>query len=165
MRSAKTNPSRSTISPGDTSIGAEVGSIPNERVKLAALAAWVRGRRQISEQRLIIGATGQPSRHLARINADERGAKATIDHPLRKADCVLAPNWEDAGQSGASHLLFAVIANVLKEQIAERDSRYTALFELLDRFAHASLVDRIDALGRYPNLVHRQSKCRCLPLQ
>ena len=134
-------------------------------MELPPLTAGVRGCRQLSEQGLIIGATSQRRRDLTRIDADESGPEAIFDHTVREATCILAPDWEDAGEACWRHLLFTVLADILQEEIPERHSLHAALLQLSNRFPHASLVYRIDALGRDPNLVHRQSKRRGLPPQ
>src|SRR5439155_23443498 len=102
---------------------------------------------------------------LLRVDADVSRSLAASDHPARALVRVLAPDWEDAGEACWGHLLFRVLADILQEEIPERHSLHAVLFQLSNRFSHAGLLDRIDALGRDPYFVHRQSKRRGLPPQ
>ena len=63
---------------------AEVRSVPDERVELAPLSTRVGRRGQLSEQRLVIGAARQRSRHLLWIDANERRSQAAFNHPARE---------------------------------------------------------------------------------
>jgi hypothetical protein len=91
-------------------------------VKLAALPAWVDGRRQITKQRGIEDATGEGRVQLGRIDADQTGLESSLDELARQAIGRLSPEWEHPLKAERLETLLAISAYVLEEEIAVGDA-------------------------------------------
>ena len=118
--SQNTKPSRSTTSPNSTSIGgAEAGSVPDEGVELAALAARVDAVGKVREQVRVVAPAREPGRQHRRVDAGEHGADPGAEHVAGEPVGRPAPERKDRGDAGAGEIAFAVVAHVLEEQVAE----------------------------------------------
>src|SRR5258705_5227540 len=68
----------------DRNLAAEHRPLVRERMKLAALAAWIDRRGKLIQQRRVEVAPGEPAIELLRIDARDSRAEASANHRSRK---------------------------------------------------------------------------------
>src|SRR5262249_51709758 len=117
----------------------------DKRVELAVFAAGIDAGRQLCDQPFVVGSPGEGGVEPARIDADERRLEARVEKLSRKRGGVLSPEWEEPALAGRGEPLLAVGANVLEEQVAERNSLDTGQGWGCEGFGHPRLVDLVDA--------------------
>ena len=96
-----------------------------ERVELAALAARVDAGRQLGQQRGIVLPAHERRRQLLRIDAGQDRPDARANHRPRERRrvCRRSPDWKQGNDACTGHHADAVVAHVLKKEIAERHVR------------------------------------------
>src|SRR5579872_759713 len=92
-------------------------------MELAVLGARVDFGRHAAHEIAVEVATGEISGQLLRVDADDAGAEATIQHFGNQFARVAPPEREHRFESSAAQAIFAVAANVFEEEIAESDGR------------------------------------------
>ena len=125
IRSANTNPSRSTTSPLRIAHRLrEHRPGVRERMKLATLAARIDRRvqrGQVRQQRRVEVAAGEAGRQLPRIDAGQPRAQAGGHHVVREHVRRDAPDRKQRRQAGPAHPVLAIAPDVFEEEVAERD--------------------------------------------
>src|SRR5207237_143488 len=96
---------------------AKTGPTRDEGVKLTALAARVRRRRQIGEQGAIELAPREIGVDLGRIDADESRRVAVADEALRQVRGVETPDREHRLEAAARQKSLAIGADVFEKEI------------------------------------------------
>src|SRR5689334_5025677 len=127
------------------------------RVELATLAARIDGGRQVAQQQTIEFASGKPGIEPPRVDAREPRAKTAVDHLLCELGGRNAPDRKERLEPGACKLLFAVSANVLEKQVAERRVRKSLRLRVGNRRAHLRFVDVVWTWMRKVHDMQRQS--------
>ena len=121
--SAKTKPSRTTVSPTTTSMGrANIGPAVTQVWNSPRSPHGSAHSRQLGEQGRVEGAAGErrvEARAGRRCSAWARRPPSIISPRQRRGRDV--PQRKQRRQAGASEPLLAVAAHVLEEQVAERD--------------------------------------------
>ena len=131
-------------------------------MELAALAAWVGIRRQISKQTQIEFAAGKVRGKLFCVHAGEAGAQAAGNHLARQRIRRNLPEREDRFESSGRELLYAIASDVFQKQIAESDSVDLLGDGALAGFGHALLINFVGAGPRKRNDPERQTSGRGL---
>jgi hypothetical protein len=140
-------------------------SAPDEGVKLAVLSARVNSVWQVGEEGAIECPAGEGWIHKLGIDTDDDGLEPFRDHVLSQLRGVVAPQRKDAVLAGAGETLFAIGADVLKEEVGERHMIYSAKALASEGGGHPLLVCLVRAGGRNPDLDDWQAEHLCLAVE
>jgi hypothetical protein len=125
------------------------GAGRHERVELASFTARVDALRQVSEESRIERTSSKRARELLSVDADEVSDKAGLDELRSESSCVQTPERKQRFVSGFLHESLAVLSNVSKVKIAERNSMNLGILGLQSpqRVEKSGFVFLIRALG------------------
>src|SRR4029077_13509376 len=135
---------------------AEDGTVENEGVELAILAAGVDSRGQIAEERNGEVAAGETSVDHFGINARGDSAELGSVETADEFASLALPDGEERGHADAREIFLAVGAEIFQEDVAESDLSHAIGVMDAQGFFHARLVNRIDALRWNAHLVQRK---------
>ena len=126
----------------------EDGGFVDESVKLAVFAAWVDTGGQSFEEWEIEIAAGEGLGQFGGIDAGDFGFHAGVDHVAGELRGGKSPEGKQRFDARAPELAFAIIADVLQEEVAEGHGGNRLGGGALPDVAHALLVLGVRARGR-----------------
>ena len=134
-------------------------------MELAILATWIDTLRQRCEECAVPLSACELSRNLARVDAGDPCAQTARDHLLSQQISRNSPYRENRLKTGPGKLVHSIRANLLQEQVTERDPRKSLRNRPCIHRRHSLLIDRIGAGKRQINLPQRQIGELCLTNQ
>src|SRR6195256_5277328 len=150
---------------GETNRRLKDGTVENERMEFAVLAARIDAGRQIGEERFVEDATREGRIEDTRIYTNHNCLKTQAQKIAREFARITLPDGEQRFHPDLREIPLSINAQVFEENIAEGHSLDTAREMLVQSFFHSRFVRGVDALWRDQDRVERQADGRGLPLE
>ena len=131
---------------------------PDEGVELAPLAAGVDAVGQVREQVGVVAPARELGGQHRGVDAGEHGPDPRVEHVAREPVGRPAPEREDRCDAGAGEIAFAVLADVLEEQVAEDHLLDAVATRGRDGARHPLLVDVVRTERRDLDDVERHAE-------
>jgi len=133
------------------------GTIENERMEFAVLAARIDAGRQIGEERFVEDATREGRIEDTRINTNHNCLKTQTQKIASESARITFPNGEQRLHPDLREIPLSINAQVFEENVAEGHSLDTAREVLVQSFSHSRFVRGVDALRGDQHRVERQA--------